>query len=497
VQRDATLFEFRARLLEARERLASLRSEPPPPAEPIAEALASERALVELDTAWEELQVADEELRAQGDELEQAARDLEREQSRYRQLFELAPEPYLRTDALGKVTHANRAAAALLRVPAHKLPGRLLVSFVRLGERGSFRERLGAVTGSGAGAPPMRWEGTLCPAGSREPPPEVSAAVAASGDGEGGVLWSVRDVTERRRYEAGLAGLNAELERRVVERTAELEASRRAVEGLLVGERRARREAQRAAGEREAFVALVSHELRTPLHAVLGWVRLAREGQAGEGGPGSGLLRALAVVERNARAMASLVDDLLDLARLERGELRLARERLEAGELARAVAAGFEPEARERGVALEVRVESGECWVEGDRGRLEQAAGNLVANALKFTPRGGRVEVVMGRAEGGALLRVCDTGCGIAAGLLPHVFERYRQGEGGLQGQGRGLGLGLAIVRKVVERHGGRVEAASEGQGRGATFTLWLPAAASRDVAPPAAGESAADEGRA
>ncbi|HEU4409669.1 MAG TPA: HAMP domain-containing sensor histidine kinase [Polyangiaceae bacterium] len=182
------------------------------------------------------------------------------------------------------------------------------------------------------------------------------------------------------------------------------------------------------------------------------------------------------MIQRNARGLAQLVDDLLDVARIERGSLSLRPERLDLGEVLASLATLFAPEAGARGVALEIDGGGAEpVFVDGDRLRLEQAFGDLIANALKFTPAGGRVGVRLEREGARARVRVRDTGQGIAPELLPHVFERYRQGEGGPQGPGRGLGLGLAIVQQVVALHGGSIEVESEGEGLGTTFTVCVP----------------------
>ncbi|HEU4411305.1 MAG TPA: ATP-binding protein [Polyangiaceae bacterium] len=460
------LDEFRQRLAEADARFSSLREAIKSKAE-----AEPERVLLELDVALEELRTADEELRAQGEEIAQATRSLETERSRYRELFDFAPDPGLVTDPNGKIVAANRASAGLFNAPAHKLPGRFLISFVRLGERSAFRERMAAALQSRC---PLRWEATLAPPSHREPPPEIAVAIAAGADLSGSLLWTFRDVSERRRQEAKMRALNEELERRVVERTRELEASRLALEDLLTRERDARQQAEREGHQREEFMALVSHELRSPLHALLGWARLAAESDDPET-----LRKALRVVERNGRSMAALVDDLLDFARIERGELALSKERLPLGDLLAALCASLQPGASARALPLAFEREAGfEPAVEGDRVRLEQIFANLLANALKFTPPGGRVTLRLAREGDRAAVRVEDTGQGIGPELLPHVFDRFRQGEGGPQGARRGLGLGLAIVRQLVALHGGSVRAESDGAGKGSTFTVCLPVVA-------------------
>lgn len=458
--RYADLFEFRQRLAEADARRASLRG-----------GADAERALAELDVAWEELRTADEELRVQSEALDQATGSLGRERAHYQELFDFAPDPYVVTDAYGKIAAANRAASGLFNVPVHKLPGRLIVSFVRLGERSAFRERLDAVSRDGR---PIRWETSLAPPSRREPPPVIAVAITAAPHCEGNVLWVLRDVGEKKRQEAALRSHNEALEQRVLERTSELEASRLALEGLLVGERESRRRSQEAGRRRDEFLALVSHELRSPLHALLGWARLAREG-----GDPETHRKAFEVIERNGRAMVRLLDDLIDAERAERGEFSLDKGRFDLRDLLSNLCASLQPGARSRGLSLDFEAKpTFFARVEGDQLRLEQAFSNLIANALKFTPTGGAVRLRLEHEGEWALVRVSDTGQGIAPALLPHVFERYRQGEGGgPQGARRGLGLGLALVLEVVTRHGGSVRAESEGEGRGATFAVRVPLA--------------------
>nr|MCU0682313.1 PAS domain-containing sensor histidine kinase [Polyangiaceae bacterium] len=386
-ERFVDVVEFHRLLAEAAPRFASLREK--------AEREASvdgdvERALTELDVAWEELRTADEELRVQTEELDLAAGSLESERSRYRELFDFSPDPYIVTTDQGKISAANRASAGLFNMPAHKLVGRFLISFVRLGERSAFRERLGAVLRERR---TLRWDATLTPPSHRDPLLETAVAVTASPGREGGLLWALRDVGEKRRQEAKLVALNAELERRVIERTSALEASRLALEGTLKREREARQLAQQAGREREEFLAALSHELRPPLHALLDWVHLAAEKNDPET-----RRKALTIIDRNSRAMASLVDDLFDSVRIERGELVLTKERLGLGELVAGLCASLLPSAQARGVALAHEVEAGSSpFVEGDRQRLEQIFINLLANALKFTPPGGAVRVRVAR----------------------------------------------------------------------------------------------------
>ena len=231
----------------------------------------------------------------------------------------------------------------------------------------------------------------------------------------------------------------------------------------------ARKRAERAKDE---FFALVSHELRSPLHVLGGWLSVLRhesDPQLRE--------RALAIAERSAALLGRLIGDLLDASRIASGKLEIEHEVFDLQEIVQAVVTSFEPLARSRQVELRLALPDATPFVAGDAARIEQVVRNLIDNALKFTPPGGRVEVALARSGGETTLAVSDTGQGIAPELLPRVFDRLTQGEGGPRGAQRGLGLGLSIVRHLVERHGGRIEAHSDGVGRGARFVVRLPEA--------------------
>lgn len=235
-------------------------------------------------------------------------------------------------------------------------------------------------------------------------------------------------------------------------------------------ERRARLEAEAANRSKDRFLAIVSHELRTPLHAILGWLGVVeRRGDRGES-----LQRALAVIRRNAESQNMLIDDLLDLARVEQGKLQIDREPVDLADVVDVVCESQRHVATDRQVALETSAPRGSL-VLGDSLRLQQVVGNLVGNALKFTPAGGRVCLALRREGEEQVLEVADTGQGIEPGALARLFEPFRQGDTSSRRRHGGLGLGLALVRHIVELHGGRVAARSEGEGRGATFTVWLP----------------------
>jgi PAS domain S-box-containing protein len=294
-----------------------------------------------------------------------------------------------------------------------------------------------------------------------ERPIDDSGAPILNRDGRiVGVVLVFRDVSERRRGEA-------ERQLAAVER-----------ERLLESERAARAEAERASRVKDEFVAMVSHELRTPLNAILGWTQLMMRSRQDP----MVIDRGLDVVIRNTRVQAQLISDLLDISRIVSGKLRLEIQMTDLGVIAEEAIETVYQEAVAKGVEIRRELAREAGLVAGDPARLQQVVWNLLTNAIKFTPAGGRVDVVLRHAGAGVELIVSDTGVGIRSEALPHVFERFHQIDRSITRRFGGLGLGLSIVKNLVEAHGGSVQAHSAGEGKGATFTIRLPAA----VAPPA-----------
>jgi PAS domain S-box-containing protein len=243
-----------------------------------------------------------------------------------------------------------------------------------------------------------------------------------------------------------------------------------------------RRHAEETSRAKDEFLAMVSHELRTPLNAMLGWTSLIRGGKLAEGQQARGL----EVIDRNVHLQVQLVEDLLDISRVITGKLRLDVQSVVVSDVVGLAVETLRPAAEGKGLRLTQVVDAGAAPVMGDPDRLRQVVYNLLTNAVRHTPRGGHVEVVVSRHESHVELRVVDSGEGLARELVPHVFERFRQGEGGSTRRYGGLGLGLAIVKHIVELHGGTISAESEGEGRGATFLVRIPIAAVRAVPPSA-----------
>jgi signal transduction histidine kinase len=241
---------------------------------------------------------------------------------------------------------------------------------------------------------------------------------------------------------------------------------------LLAREQEARREADAANAMKDEFLAMLSHELRTPLTTILGWARMLRTKQIG---PDMGD-QALATIERNAQMQSRLIEDLLDVSRIVAGKLSLQSEPVDLETIVDAALETIRTTADTKGIQLIVNVDCSNTRVLGDPVRLEQVVVNLLSNAMKFTDRAGVVDVRVRQMGAWIELVVHDTGSGIRPEFLPYVFDRFRQDKSlSSRTPGGGLGLGLTIVRHLVERHGGSVQAASPGQGQGATFTVRLP----------------------
>jgi PAS domain S-box-containing protein len=242
---------------------------------------------------------------------------------------------------------------------------------------------------------------------------------------------------------------------------------------LLQQEQRAREVAEAANRAKDEFLATVSHELRAPLNAILGWVQMLRGGMLDD----TRKAHALQTIDRNAQIQRSLVEELLDVSRIIAGKVTLETETVCLGQIAEAAIEAARPAASAKGIAIESALVCAHDEVVADPRRLQQALGNLLANAVKFTPSGGKVSVRLSREDREISVQVTDTGIGIREDFLPHVFDRFRQGDGSSTRTHGGLGLGLAIVRHIVELHQGTVRAESGGPGKGASLTLTLPAA--------------------
>jgi PAS domain S-box-containing protein len=261
-------------------------------------------------------------------------------------------------------------------------------------------------------------------------------------------LTVIQDITEQKRAEA--------------ERDQTLER-----------EKALRAKAEEASRLKDEFLATVSHELRTPLTAILGWAHMLRTGQLS----GGDSAKALETIERNARSQSQLIDDLLDVSRIVTGKLRLDVRVVDPNSFIESAIEAVRPAAEAKGIRVQKIMDTGVVSVSGDPVRLQQVIWNLLSNAIKFTPKGGRVQIKLERVNSHIEIAISDNGAGIAPEFLPHVFDRFRQADGTTTRQHGGMGLGLAIVRHLVELHGGTVRAESPGEGQGSAFTVMLPVA--------------------
>jgi PAS domain S-box-containing protein len=351
------------------------------------------------------------------------------------------------TDVAGSITLVNAVAAKLTGAGPEAVGRPLGAVFRAVDDRGAPIADPVAAALAAPEAVALPQATRLVAADGRGYPVGGSAAPIRGEYGEVlGVALVFSDMTDRRRYEE--------------ERAA-----------LLVRERELRAEAERASRAKDEFIATVSHELRTPLNAVLGWARLLKGGKLDS----AATKRALEAIERSAFTQAQIVDDLLDVSRIVRGQLKLDVLDADLAAAVEAAADTVRPAANAKGIALHLDLVPGAGAVRGDPARLQQVVWNVLANAIKFTPPGGRVDVRLERLPDRVQLQVKDTGVGIEPGFLPFVFERFRQADSSPTRAHGGLGLGLAIVRHLVEGHGGTVAAESAGRGKGATFTVSLP----------------------
>lgn len=382
-------------------------------------------------------------------------------QARLAAIVESSDDAIISKDLNGIVTSWNRAAERIFGYTSAEMVGQSILKIIP-GDRRSEEE--GILAALRRGERVDHFDTIRIARDGHEIP--VSLTISPIRDLDGRVVGAskiARDISDRRRAEA--------------ER-----------EELMESERAARTAAERANRSKDEFLATLSHELRTPLNAMLGWSQLMRTTPM----DGSEITRALSAIERNVRLQSQLVDDLLDMSRIASGKMRIEIQRVNLTSVIESAIETARPAAAAKNIHLQPSLDTTAGIVSGDPVRLEQIVWNLLSNAVKFTPKGGRVQVVLERVNSHVEIRVTDTGLGIAADFLPHVFDRFRQAESSATRPFGGLGIGLALVKHIAELHGGIATVNSPGLGQGSTFTVSLPIAAAHadeDFSPQGTGD--------
>jgi PAS domain S-box-containing protein len=362
-------------------------------------------------------------------------RELDKARAYAESLIKNAPDPVFVSDLEGKILQANDAVSHLLGFRQDEVVEQSVSRFLGADETREFVAALREVVEHGVSR-----NVRLHPRSASGEVISTTLNASALRDADGNVIGAIGILRDMRAYEQVLH---------------DLEDSRREL-----------RDADQA---KDRFLAIVSHELRTPLTAMLGWVRLLTTGRLDD----ATSARALPVIERNTKLLAQLIDDLLDVSGIIAGKLRLEVGPVDLVAVIESAIEAVQGLADAKSIGLKAVLDPSAGSVEGDPGRLQQVVWNLLANAIKFTPSRGRIDLRLERAGSHARLTVRDTGRGISPELLPHIFDRFRQDE--RTRQHGGLGLGLAIVRHIVKLHEGNVWAESDGEGRGATLVVELP----------------------
>ena len=373
-----------------------------------------------------------------------------------RYFSELSPQPMVAVEGTTHIVrHLNAAFSRLVGKDREELIGRPFAEAVPEGEKNGCLPLLDRVYRTGTPeilveqehlqTPPVYWSYSVW-------------AILGADERPIGVIIQVTDATEMANFRRQVVAMNEHLL---------LSATR---------QHELKEKAERANQLKDDFLATLSHELRTPLSAIIGWAEILGNPKLD---PVTSL-RAIEVIRRNALVQVKMIDDLLDATRIISGQLRLTAQPVDLDTIIIVAVDALRPAAEAKEIRLQLQLDSPAWQVLGDPDRLQQVAWNLISNAIKFTPKGVSVLVSMGRVGSHVEVTVNDTGIGIAPEFLPHVFDRFRQADATTTRGHGGLGLGLAIVRQLVELHGGTVRVDSAGQGQGSTFTVSLPLAAAR-----------------
>ncbi len=371
---------------------------------------------------------------------------------------ELSPQPMVAVEGTTHIVrYLNAAFSRLVGKEATELIGRPFVEALPEGEENGCLSLFDRVYRTGTSeilveqehchTPPVYWSYSVW-------------AILGADERPVGVIIQVTDATEMAIFRRQVRAMNEQL---LLSATRQHELTETA---------------ERANRLKDEFLATLSHELRTPLTSILGWAEILGNSKLDP----VATSRAIEVIRRNARIQVQMIDDLLDVSRIIIGKLRLSVQPVDLGTIIIAAVDGLRPAAEAKHIRLQLQLDSPAGQVSGDPDRLQQVAWNLISNAIKFTPKGGRVLVRLARIESHVEVTVSDTGPGIAPEFLPHVFDRFRQADGATTRAFGGLGLGLSIVRQLIELHGGTVRVDSAGGGLGATFTVSLPLMAVRSA---------------
>jgi PAS domain S-box-containing protein len=402
-----------------------------------------------------ELRVHQTELEAQNLELTESQRALELSRDRFANLYDFAPIGYLSLTPRGLVTEVNLRGASLLgRMPAALL-NYPFSRVVTEEDRPRFLDHLSRCGAEGSATTEL----SLTPKDGGLLPVQLYSVLATEAEHGTLLLTAMSDIGERKRAEAALLQIHEELEQRVAARTAELSAAVGSLEDI---DRR-----------KDHFLAVMAHELRNPLAPIVTAAYLLKlKGPEDR----DTIAWATEIIGRQAAQMQRLIDDLLDVSRVSQGKIALRRKCLSLSEVVMQAAEAARPKIEQRELHFSLDLPARPIWVDADAARMVQIVANLLDNAAKFTAPGGSIHLAVGFEDGEAVIRVRDTGEGISPDLLPHIFEAFTQAESSLARDGAGLGLGLSLVSRLVAMHGGWVNAASAGIGKGAEFEVRLPA---------------------
>jgi PAS domain S-box-containing protein len=404
----------------------------------------------EFQTILHELEVYQLELELQNRELRDSQRALEESRDRYVDLYEFAPVAYVTLDNIGTIKDINLTGTVLLGVERQFLLERNLSAWIEKDDLPGFREHLRRAGAESV----LKTELRLRKRDGQVLPVELLSRSVPGADASA-IRLAITDLSERKR--------------------AEQERSE-----LLKREQAARLEAEAANKAKDEFLAVVSHELRTPLAALLMQAELLKRSthlspatlkKVGEG------------VDRATRQQSLLIEDLLDISRIETGKLSMDFRVLNLGDVIRAAIDPLIPLAEKKHIQITNHSVDEDVEIFGDSERLRQIVANVLTNSIKFNFQGGKVDISLDKTDKRACLRIKDSGIGIDPSFLPKLFERFSQAEEIMSRTNGGLGVGLALVKHLVERHGGTVHAFSEGKSKGATFTLFFPLAHKEDSA--------------